>query len=88
MKKEMKEKSKSMFGGKEEMAEHNEPEMSHEEHAEGETEHPEMDATGVPMHEEAPMHPALAMAMNKLTEPDEEEPLMPHKVGGIKKFKK
>ena len=89
MKKEMtKEKPKTMFGEKEEeMPAHNKAEEAHEEHEE--TEHPEMDATGASTHkEDEPMHPALSILMNKLTEPEEEEPLMPHHIGGIKKNKK
>ena len=79
-----KEKPESMFGEEEnEMPEHNSEEMAHEEHAEP-IEHPEEDAAGAPTSQ---MHPALAILEKKLTEPDEEEPLMPHKIGGIKKNK-
>jgi len=81
-----KEKPKSLFE-KDEPIEHNNSEMAHEEHAEP-IEHPEEDATGIsPTSEEKQMHPALAILMNKLNEPEEDEPLMPHKVGGIKKNK-
>lgn len=41
-------------------------------------EHPQMDATG------EPVHPKLQELMSKLSEP-EEESLMPHKIVGIKK---
>lgn len=66
-----KEKPKSMFGSEKEM-----PETEHETNLGAE--HPEEDATG------SPVHPELQTLMSKLAEP-EEEPLMPHKVMGIKK---
>jgi hypothetical protein len=70
VKKEMtKEKPKSMFEKKPMETEH--------EAALG-ADHPEQDATG------SPVHPQLQALMSKLEEP-EEEPLMPHKVMGIKK---
>ena len=76
MKKEMtKEKPNSMFGS-EEHAEKEPMETEHEETLGGE--HPESNATG------EPVHPKLQELMAKLGEP-EEEPLMPHKVVGIKK---
>lgn len=68
----MKEKPKSMFGSEEPK----EAEPMEVEHAG--SEHPQSDATG------EPIHPKLQELMAKLKEP-EDEPLMPHKIVGIKK---
>ena len=74
MKKEMT-KPKSMFES-EELKEKEPMKTEHEENLGGE--HPQEDAAG------QPVHPKLQELMAKLGEP-EEEPLMPHKVVGIKK---
>ncbi len=74
MKKEMT-KPKSMFE-----SEGHEPEEKIESEQNLGGEHKEQDATG------EPVHPKLQELMAKLGEP-EEEPLMPHKVVGIKKKK-